>query len=88
MKPRSTRKKQRSGSSTRKKQKPAGESRVTKIVEQQEAAIRSFATFMQKSAQKTLQGNFNPSELVKDYAVMWKDWAKQFAAITREVLRD
>lgn len=70
------------------KGKPTRGSRVAKIVEQQEAAINSFAAFMRKAAERSLKGDFNPSQLLKDYAELWEDWAGQFATITREILRD
>lgn len=63
-------------------------SRVETIINAQEQMINSFADYLKKAADKTLQGKFQPSELVKDYADLWRGWAKSFAEITRAVLKD
>jgi hypothetical protein len=63
-------------------------SRVGNIVKQQEEAILSFAAFVDKAADMSLKGNCSPCQLVKAYADLWRDWAKQFSEITREILRD
>jgi hypothetical protein len=66
----------------------SGNSRVDKIVEQQQKAIETFTNFVEKAADLTLKGEFKPSELVKEYATMWKELGKQIAEITRIALKD
>lgn len=66
----------------------AGNSRVDKIVEQQQKAIKTFCNFVEKTADLTLKGEFKPSEVVKEYAKMWKELGEQIAEMTRIALKD
>jgi hypothetical protein len=65
-----------------------GSSRVDKIVAQQRLAIETVADFMKKAADLTLKGEFKPSEIIKEYADMWKVLGGQIAEITRIALKD